>query len=155
MTSDVRTERRKAVVDASIAVKWVVPEEHSDTADRLLAAGISLHAPGHWLAEAGTVLWAKSAIKGVLTRRQAEDRVEWLSELAVEETPVRGLLAAATTVSFDLHLTVYDALYLALAERIAAPFVTADRKLHDTAKANARWCDRVMWVADIPGESVP
>lgn len=150
MRSGVRTEKGKTVVDASIAVKWVVPEEHSDTADRLLATGVGLHAPAHWLAEAGTALWAKSAIEGVLTRRQVEDRVEWLSGLAVEETPVRGLLAAATAVSFDLHLTVYDALYLALAERIAAPLVTADRKLHDEAKASARWSDRVVWVADVP-----
>lgn len=106
MTGGARTESRKTVVDASVAVERVVPEEHSDTADRLLATGVVLHAPGHWLAEVGTALWAKSAIKGVLARRQVEDRVQWLSGLAVEEAPIRRLLAAATTVSFDLHLTV-------------------------------------------------
>jgi predicted nucleic acid-binding protein len=140
---------RQAVVDASVAVKWVVPEAHSEAALRLLIDGTALYAPGHWLAEVGTTLWAKSAMRGVLSREQALARVAWIGELDVQETDVRDLVVGATEIALDMGLTVYDTLYLALAVRIAAPVVTADRKLFDQAKSDRRYADAAMWVADV------
>jgi predicted nucleic acid-binding protein len=141
---------KRAVVDASVAVKWVVPEEHTDAALRLLTNGVELEAPGHWLAEVSTTLWAKSAIWNVLTRQQAEARIEWLCDLGIKETPIRGLLPAATRVAFDFHLTVYDTLYLVLAESLGVPLVTADRKLHDKALADSRFAKVAVWVEQVP-----
>jgi predicted nucleic acid-binding protein len=138
-----------AVVDASVVVRWVIPEDHSEAALRLLTEGVELHAPGHWFAEVTTTLWAKSAIKRTLTREQAIARVQWIKELIVDETPVRNLIVSATEIAFDLHLTVYDTLYLALSAQIAAPLVTADRKLYDKVKTDDRYADLVVWVADL------
>ena len=45
----------RIVVDASIALKWVIPEPDSDAANALRAA--ELIAPALWLAEAANALW--------------------------------------------------------------------------------------------------
>jgi predicted nucleic acid-binding protein len=44
------------VVDASVALKWFLPEVHSDAAARLLREGYRLHAPDLIRAEFGNVL---------------------------------------------------------------------------------------------------
>lgn len=64
-----RNPLRTAVVDASVAVKWVFAEDHLDAALRLLGQADSLLAPAHWLAEATNALWAKS-IRGDLSEAE-------------------------------------------------------------------------------------
>jgi predicted nucleic acid-binding protein len=146
----------KLVIDASVAVKWVVPEANSEAATRLLTDGAILAAPSHWLAEIGTTLWAMASVRKIMTRDQAEQRIQWVGELVVQETPVRTLLSTASAIAFDLGLTVYDTLYLALAEKVQIPLVTADRKLFKQAKASARFDGRVLWLADLPdGDGAP
>lgn len=140
---------KQAVVDASVAVKWAVPEAHSENAESLLRGGTDLLAPGHWLAEVATALWAKSAIHGVMSRQQAIERVAWIGGLMVEVVPADDLIVAATGIAFDLHATAYDTLYLALAEHSGAALVTADRKLYEKAKAASRFADLVVWVGDL------
>lgn len=140
----------RIVVDASVAVKWVVPEDHSESACHLLKPGIGLCAPGHWLAEVSTALWAKSALRGVLSRSQADARIAWLSELDVVETPIRNLITPAASMAFDLRLTLYDTLYLAVAERIGAHVATADRTFFERAAADRRFAGLMVWVADLP-----
>jgi predicted nucleic acid-binding protein len=39
--------------------------------------------------------------------------------------------------------------FLALSAQIAAPLVTADRKLYDKVKTDDRYADLVVWVADL------
>lgn len=141
---------KKIVVDASVAVKWVVPEDHSESACHLLSGGVGLCAPAHWLTEVGTTLWAKAAMHGALTRGQADARIVWLSELDVAETPLRSLVVPAASMAFDLQLTICDTLYLAAAEQIGAPFATADRKLFERAATDRRFAGLLIWVADLP-----
>ena len=145
----------QAVVDASVAIKWAVPEVHSDNAASLLAEGTSLLAPGHWAAEVATALWAKSAVHGAMTRRQAIERMAWIAGLAVDVTPTERLIIAAIAIAFELHATAYDTLYLALAEQSGSALVTADRKLYDKAKTSSRFADLVVWVGDLPSASAP
>jgi predicted nucleic acid-binding protein len=140
---------KQAVIDASVAIKWAVPEAHSDNAASLLAEGTGLSAPGHWAAEVATALWAKSAIHGVLSRQQAIERMAWIESLMVEVVPVDRLIVAAMGIAFDLHATAYDTLYLALAEQSGAALVTADRKLYEKAKASSRFSDLIVWVGDL------
>jgi predicted nucleic acid-binding protein len=45
------------VVDASVTIKWFVPEPLSDEADRLLGGGDALFAPDLLLLEFGNTLW--------------------------------------------------------------------------------------------------
>ena len=87
---DPRGSRRRApgrpmsvVVDASVAVKWLVAEDGSDEADRLLAGSEELHAPRLMASEVANAPGAETEISrvGVLTawrRRPLERRRDLL-----------------------------------------------------------------------------
>ncbi|MBY0337393.1 MAG: type II toxin-antitoxin system VapC family toxin [Acetobacteraceae bacterium] len=139
------------MIDASVAVKWVVGEVHSEAALALLGEGVTRLAPAHWLAEAGTVLWAMSTRRGTLTRAQAEARLDFLRGLQVRETALPALLPEAGRLAFDLDLTCYDTLYLALAKREGVPVVTGDLKLVEAAqRGGPTTAPLVRWVGDLP-----
>ena len=57
------------VIDASVALKWVIEEDDSETAIALLTQD-ALAAPDLLVIECGNVLWAK-ARRGLLRREQA------------------------------------------------------------------------------------
>ena len=59
------------VVDASIAVKWLIHEDDSHVADRLLEGGHRLFAPQLMTLEVGNVLWNKTR-RGELEMWEAE-----------------------------------------------------------------------------------
>jgi len=61
------------VVDASVAAKWLVEEDHSAVAALLLDYD-ARPAPDHWKAEAVNVLWSK-VVRGDLTAADAEERM--------------------------------------------------------------------------------
>jgi predicted nucleic acid-binding protein len=117
----------KAVVDASVAAKWVIEEDRSDKAVLLLEYE-QLHAPDHWLAEAVNVVWSK-VYKGDLDASDAEERMAVLSRSPVIVTAISTLMPAAFAISVDHSITVYDALYVALACKRRMPFITDDQNL--------------------------
>ncbi|WGV26287.1 type II toxin-antitoxin system VapC family toxin [Halotia branconii] len=47
------------ILDASIAIKWFVPEVHSDAARRLLASNHTFFVPDFFFAEIANVLWKR------------------------------------------------------------------------------------------------
>ena len=140
---------RAAVIDASIAVKAATLEDYSPNTLVLLRTVAALHAPAHWLAEAANTLWAKATIRGTLAPGLLAPRLSFLSNMPVLVTPLPELLVQAGAIATELQLTVYDSLYLALAERLRAPLVSDDQKLIRAAGASARFADLVVWIADI------
>jgi predicted nucleic acid-binding protein len=138
---------RQAVVDASVAAKWVIEEEHSAKAALLLDFDV-LHAPEHWLAEAINVLWDK-VFCGELTAPDAEERMTVLLRAPVTGTPIAGLMPRAFAISAARMVTIYDSLYLALAEKRDIPMVTADERLIRKLSGDAGLAKRMIWVADL------
>jgi predicted nucleic acid-binding protein len=59
------------VVDASVAIKWFLPEPLSNEAERLLDGGDALFAPDFLLIEFGNVIWKKARL-GELARADAD-----------------------------------------------------------------------------------
>ena len=137
------------MLDASVALKWLVSEAHSVEATRLLERGTEFFAPTHWRAEAATALWTRAAVRGEMSEADAIARIGWLAELEVTETPLPLLLDAAASLAFELHATPYDTLYLTLAERLRVLMVTADRRLFDKAAAVPRLAPLIRWVGDL------
>lgn len=118
------------VIDASVAIKWVVEEVGSAAAMELRDE--ELAAPSLWLAEVANVLWVK-ARRGDLTPEEARERQRWIASAPVFLAPLGGLIPAAVEFAYRLDVTVYDALYLALAADRQEPLVTADLRLHRAA----------------------
>ena len=113
------------VVDASVVVKWFVPEIHSDAARRLLTLHHEYLAPDLLFAEAANTIWKK------VRRRELEpdvgrSLVADISRIAVEAISCRALAEDAHALAIVTGSTVYDALYLALAVRLDTRLVTAD-----------------------------
>ena len=115
------------VVDASVAVKWLVAEEDADIADRLAAGGEELHAPRLMASEAANALWRK-ARAGQIKRAEAGAAMALLIDMPVRWNDDETVGADAVRLALALDHPVYDCVYLALAHRIGATVVTADRR---------------------------
>jgi predicted nucleic acid-binding protein len=116
----------RLVIDASVAVKWVVPEPDSERAELLLDHG--LVAPDLLFAECANVLW-KKVRRGELTKEEAEIAAQTLEQAELSVVSTRGYLAVATSIAVELNYPAYDAVYLAVAEASGLRLVTADDRL--------------------------
>lgn len=115
------------VIDASVALKWVLDEPGGDAADALLDE--ELIAPALWLLEAANALWRRSQ-RGELTADEARERLEELYNAPVATTAIADDLPAAADLAGRLGHPVYDCLYLAVALRENTYVVTADVRFH-------------------------
>ena len=115
------------VIDASIAVKWVVDEEGTPQALKLRQRA-KLIAPELLVAECANILW-KKVRRDELSSEEALLAARLLQSMDIELTPTRSLLEAATRVAIELDHPAYDCLYLALAVERDCKFATADERL--------------------------
>jgi predicted nucleic acid-binding protein len=116
----------RAVVDSSVAVKWVVEEKDSDNARSVSHA--TLEAPDLLLIECANILWKKVTLAD-LNSREAGECWQLLLQAPVQFTSSPELLDTALRISLDLRHPVYDCVYLALALQLGIPLITADRRL--------------------------
>lgn len=114
----------KAVVDASIALKWLLSEEGSAEA-LALRPHYRLIAPDLLVAECANALW-KHVQRGQLLPEEAVLAAKLLAADDLDLVPTKGLLAAAVRLSVELRHPAYDCIYLALAMVERCPFITAD-----------------------------
>lgn len=121
------------VVDASVAVKWILPEADSTVAAALRERDTELVAPSLITVEIGNAVW-KAARRGNIQRTEAlagiEAALAWFESLF----PIENLRAQALALAFDLGHPLYDCFYLALAQRRNAPLVTADEAMITAAQ---------------------
>jgi predicted nucleic acid-binding protein len=128
------------VVDASVALKWVVEED--STAEALaLRQKAKLIAPELLVAECANILW-KKVQRRELSKEEALFAARLLQGAEIELLPTRFLFEAATRMSIEIDHPAYDCLYLALAVEKGCRFVTADerflRKLHQNRRGAFR-----------------
>lgn len=136
------------VIDASVAIKWFLPEVHSDAALRLLAGQHTLHAPDLLFSEFGNVLW-KRFRRNELTKNEAGAAIDALLSLPLQVQASHSLLPLALEIACGENRTVYDSLYLAAALMLQYPCVTADGKLYRSL-TKGRFSAHLLWVEDIP-----
>ncbi|MGN6573805.1 MAG: type II toxin-antitoxin system VapC family toxin [Pseudolabrys sp.] len=120
------------VVDASVAVKWVLSEPGSPNARSLQAEG-GLIAPSLIAAEVGNALW-KAVRRDGFARQDALDAIRTILLAFDALIPIEDLRLRALELSLDLGHPIYDCFYLALAERERAPLVCVDGSLKTKAK---------------------
>lgn len=119
------------VVDASVAVKWVVLEDARDEALEQ-AAGRELIGPEFVLTEVSSILW-KKARTGQLSLEQAQLGLAFVRDAFARLLPTRMLTDRAFAMAISLDHPVYDCLYLAAAESEGTVLLTADRRLAQQA----------------------
>lgn len=113
------------VVDASVAIKWVLEEDGSGAARRLLAEEF-LMAPDFLNIECANILWA-AARRGRISPERATTALAGMQALPVQLLPTGNYAGAAQALALELGHPVYDCLYLAVALAQRAMLVTADR----------------------------
>lgn len=138
----------RCVVDASIAVKWFIPEPHAISANRLLYEDFELLAPDLIFPEFGNVLWKKWR-RGEITAASAYGIMEDFSQMAMKRYNSQSFVGEAWRIAERFGRSFYDSLYIALAKAQGCPVVTADLKLYNALK-NGPLKKYILWVEDIP-----
>ena len=134
------------VVDASVAVKWFVPEPLSNQAEHLLGGGDALFAPDFLLIEFGNIVWKKVRL-GELARDDGDAALVALRNGPVGLIGTPPLLERALHLAHEIEHPLYDCLYLATAEAVAATVATADRRFVDRCSLSTMQ-SRIRWLGD-------
>lgn len=132
----------RIVVDASFAGAWVLPDEGSSLAQKLLKRALSseveLCVPRLWIYEVSNLL-----ISAERRKRITEDQLGEAHELidAVPRTTFdhEPLLARERISNFarKFRLSAYDAAYVELADRLQCALATLDKNLAKAADSIA------------------
>ncbi len=136
------------VIDASIAIKWVVEEDGTDLA-LALRKKARLMAPDLIVAECANILWKKVQRKE-LSKDEALIAARLLQSAEFELVPSRALMESATRLAIALDHPAYDCLYLALAVENGCRFVTADERLVNKIRRDKKgpFHDRIVGLAE-------
>jgi predicted nucleic acid-binding protein len=141
------------VIDASVLIKFYVPEILSDKAEVLLAeveqGDVMLFAPDLIYPEVGNILWKKQRMKE-LTRSEVEEITDAIISLPLKIEASKQLLPLAMDIGIAYRITVYDAIYVSMARVYEIKMMTADRKLANAMsktdlKENVSWLGSHKW----------
>lgn len=123
------------VIDASVAVKWVVQE--SGTSEALALRKAKLAAPDLIIPECANILWKKQKL-GQLTTSEAAAAAQLLERADIELVPMGAQLHRATALAIELEHPAYDCFYILLALEKGCAFATADQRLLRKAQQGPR-----------------
>jgi predicted nucleic acid-binding protein len=121
---------RSALLDTSVVVKWFIREEDSEKAADLRhahgRAELLLHAPDILLMELTNAL----RYSPLVSVEQIPQALRLFPGLGITIIPFDlGALISSVTLSLEHDLAVYDAYFVALAQALEMPLITADRKM--------------------------
>ena len=115
------------VVDTNVIAYFLIRGEKSDAVDRLLARDAEWVAPRLWLDEFVNVLCTyekAGTLTATLAATLLEDALALMDGAAYEISPERIL-----SVSRRTGCSGYDSQYIALAEDLAVPLYTFDKRI--------------------------
>ena len=124
----------KLVIDASVGVKWFVPELLSDKALAILEdfrdGAVELYAPRTFALEVASAL-RKYCLRGYVDRDVVLSSLRVLRDIDISYVELGwDLVDRATTYSLETGVTPYDAVYVVTAKDLGARLVTADERLY-------------------------
>ena len=139
------------VVDASVALKWIIDEPDSMVAVTLLNSwtdqGIKVIAPALLTYEVANTLH-RQVIKSKITYAEAKQGLTdfYATGVLLTFLQYEDISAQAMEFAYNFNLpATYDAHYLALALREECEYWTADTRLWNTVKGKLNW---VRWFGD-------
>lgn len=135
----------RIVVDASVAVKWLIAEEHSALAEAL--RGRSMIAPALLPIECGNAL-LRRARSGDLPAESVVGKVRALRVAPVRLVPAERHLEAAIKLATQLRHSLYDCLYLALALGERVQLITADQRFAERVRRDGMLAGSVILLTE-------
>src|SRR5437868_14432329 len=94
------------IIDASVAIKWVVQEDGTDAALGLRSR-FRFAAPELIVADCSNILWKKVQHGGIM-REEAIMASRLLERSDIELLPMRSILEETTALAIDLGHPAYD-----------------------------------------------
>lgn len=134
------------VVDASVTAKIVMVEPFTQEAKALFAllgaGAVALSAPDLIYAECANILW-KQVQRGNVTSTEATTHYATIAAAPLGITPIQALATDALSIALAHAISAYDACYVALAQRLGIPLITADQRLVNKLAGTAH---AVVWL---------
>lgn len=129
---------KHVVLDASVAVRWVVEEEGSDEAAALLEQEVAWITPRLLLTEVASALRRKvadAALAPAVAGQSLDTLLQAVADGVIRLADDEQIVAQALLLAVSLQHKVPDCVYLALAEREGASIATADDRLARLARS--------------------
>lgn len=147
---------KKIVIDASVALKWVLnDEEHIAEASQILldvqAGGLEIFAPDLLCYEFSNVLWV-AARQARLTPQNTRAAVRFFQQLGIQYQPLDAFWGLALDIAFQYQRTFYDSVYIALAQQLGVWCFTGDRRLYNALHPHLNF---VRWIGDYKWDEIP
>jgi predicted nucleic acid-binding protein len=130
----------KCVVDASVGVQLFVEQKYTKQAKKLFSHLESDQSSILYVPDLFYIECASALLKYVKSNDheysivQAEQDLEELRDTRLRKTATYALAKDSLIISLSLELSVYDACYVALANRLSVPLVTNDGGLINKTK---------------------
>lgn len=137
----------RRVVDASVAVKWYIPEIFASEAESLLRSDFELHAPELVLPEFSNIISKKMRL-GEITDAEGQSIVRAFIKADVNLHSHEQVAISAFTGAVLSGQTVYDWTYLSLAIALSCEMVTADKRFFNALKTTSIR-NHLIWIGDI------
>jgi predicted nucleic acid-binding protein len=116
------------VLDASVVIKWFIPEDDRQAALELRVSGAGFAAPDLLFAESANILW-KHVKRGEIEPDRATAIIDEIATAPWVVHSTRSLGSDALSLALASGISAYDASYVALAVRLDTICITADRRL--------------------------
>jgi predicted nucleic acid-binding protein len=118
------------VVDASVAIKWLIPEQDEEAARSLLVDEVQLVAPAVIRVEAHSAI-LRSFREGKLGGKEARAACEVFERVLegglLQLISDEDIWELALKLAFQARHSFADCLYLAVGKSVGAPVVTSDK----------------------------
>lgn len=138
-------------IDASVAAKWLLPEEYSEQAlalyDDCQRTNTAVTTPPHLPIEVTNIL-RRRVVRGFITHAEGRQLLETFSQFSVRLVIPPRLYEKAFSLAETFNLpAVYDAHYVALAQILGCDLWTADERLLNTVGDKLPY---VKWIRHYP-----
>lgn len=135
------------IVDASVAIKWFIPEIHAELSTHVLNESFVLYAPDLIFAEIGSILWKKCRSKEIAFST-ASAILSDFKRVPIDIYANDILINEAWQIAHNYQCTVYDSLYVAMAKMKQGILVTADKALFQHISVSTL-SKHILWIENI------
>lgn len=140
---------KAAVIDASVALKWVFNDEEAvEAATTILQhierGDLQAHVPDLFAYEVSNALWA-AARQERLSLEETAEALQAFRLLQFVWHPLFALWDSAFAIATQYDRSFYDSVYVALAQHLRFPFFTGDRRLYNALRGRV---EGVHWIGD-------